>query len=318
MVDSTDQITIKVSSGNSELLRTKENRHTEDFGYWQSVNSDAGQAWIELIMPQGRCLTKLSVQLPWPVNQSPGDSDGLDTFTPRHVQLHIARIDEEYAQAPHWESLEFWNLGKVGTLVVLPVDFPSRTVRARLSIKSTVTCGLNTRVQSICAITKRLKRQREVPDRIWEDRKFVDCRVFSNDGSGVDAHRVALATASPVFERMLLSSMQEGKDRAVHLQAPLSVVKVLVQYCYGLFNVHDDLTLEDMLALLQQAHLLELTALCEEVAGVLVDKMDEQTVVDIVKGLRIFYKAGVLEDEWAAAVKKNPCEPGADRSVFTS
>jgi len=305
MIDSTEGMLIKVSSGDPELLRgtadgASPSTARTSSSYWQSANRDAGEAWIELAMPLGRALASLQLRL-----LRATEPCGVDTFTPKHVQVHVAEASEAMPEKPHWESLEFWTLGSVGEFFEVPMEYPPRIHRVRLSIKRTASCGLNTRVQAIRVMTRRLKRQREdeVPNRLWADRDFDDCVVQCSDGQEIRAHRVVLATASPVFGRMLSLPMQEGSRRVVRLPASFQVVRAMARFCYGL-RPEPTLALDEELMLMEQAHLYELMPLCEEVAVSLVEKVCKDTVVPILKGLRTYYKEGALRDEWAALVTK--------------
>lgn len=292
MVDSTDTATIKVSSGNGDVLR-------EGTQYWQSANRDAGEAWVELAAPTGRVISAVQVRLP-----RAGEPDGVDTFTPEHVVIHIAEEGEaQLRDWPHWESKRFWALGQIGEFFAVNTDFPARTTRVRLSIKRTASCGLNTRIQALKVVTRRLKRAREdsITGRLWADTDFVDCSIFAEDGQEMRVHRVVLASASPVFARMLAAPMQENSERVVRLRACFNVVRAVVRYCYGQPSERT-LALQEQLSLVEQAHFLQLTGLCEEIASGLIQLLSRETVVPIIRGLRTFYKEGALEDEWASLV----------------
>ena len=56
---------------------------------------------------------------------------------------------------------------------------------------------------------------------VWQQEKFTDLLLVSNDGQEFRCHRLILSVVSPVFDRMLSHDFQEGASAQVHLQQPL-------------------------------------------------------------------------------------------------
>mmetsp|Transcript_32154 Transcript_32154/g.60565 ORF Transcript_32154/g.60565 Transcript_32154/m.60565 type:complete len:86 (+) Transcript_32154:3-260(+) len=78
----------------------------------------------------------------------------------------------------------------------------------------------------------------------------------------------------------------------------------------------DDLALEDALTLVEQSHAFELAALCEEAAVAAIERLSPETVTALVKGLRTFYKAGALKEEWECLVRQIRASPELCQAVL--
>ncbi|CAJ1338460.1 unnamed protein product [Effrenium voratum] len=282
---------------------------------WQSDEMYSGHAWLEIGAPPGKALAQLQVKL------SLTESCRVDSFTPEHVQLYIAEEGEPLAELPLFESMQFWSLGFPGEPITLPPRelLPMRTARARLCVKRAACGGRNVRIAGIKVLTKRLKRRREdesrLADRLWSNQEFADIAVRANDGVEIKAHRAVLGIASPVFRCMLTSPMKEGAFGEVALPCSESVVRALLKHCYGL-PYDGSLNLEDELALVEQAHAFELTSLCEDAAFSAIERLSENTVVPLIKGLRTFYKAGALKEEWENLVRQVRANPDLCHAVL--
>ncbi|CAE7834592.1 proP, partial [Symbiodinium necroappetens] len=96
MQDSTEDVTLKASSGNPEALRPhhstpgpgrkgggRAGNWPPPLPFWQSDEVLGATPWIEVIAPPGRALAQLQVELP-----RNGRADG---YTPEHVQLFVAQ-----------------------------------------------------------------------------------------------------------------------------------------------------------------------------------------------------------------------------------
>eukprot|EP00931_Biecheleriopsis_adriatica_P042008 TRINITY_DN23949_c0_g1_i1.p1 TRINITY_DN23949_c0_g1~~TRINITY_DN23949_c0_g1_i1.p1 ORF type:complete len:376 (-),score=85.13 TRINITY_DN23949_c0_g1_i1:17-1114(-) len=284
---------------------------------WQSDEKQCGHAWVEIGAPAGRALAQIQVGL-----QCMG-SHRVDSFTPEHVQLFIAEEGEPLAELPIFETRQFWSLAFPGEPISLPQQelLPPRTCRARLCIKQAACGGRNVRMQSVRILTRRLKRRREdegrLACRLWSDEEFSDCTVRSEEGTALKVHRAVLAMASPVFNRMLNfhSPMREGSRGEINLPCSANVVRALMRHCYGLPR-ENSLSLEDELALVEQAHAFELGALCEEAASAAIDRLSEDTAVPLIRGLRTFYKAGALKEEWESLVRRVRARQDLCNAVF--
>ncbi|CAL1162466.1 unnamed protein product [Cladocopium goreaui] len=304
---------------------------------WQSDEAYSGTAWLEIGAPVGKALAQLQVTL------SLTPHCRVDSFTPEHVQLFIAEEGEAFGEIPIFESVQFWSLTFPGEPIILPARelLPPRTSRAKLCVKRAACGGRNVRLQCIKVLTKRLKRRREdegrLADRLWSNKEFADIVVRCNDGGELKAHRAVLGIASPVFRCMLNSPMKEGAFGEITLPCSENVVRSLLKHCYGL-PYDANLSLEDELVLVEQAHAFELNSLCgwatakngpvepeepvepvapkdviericEDAAFSAIERLNEATVVQLVKGLRTFYKAGSLKEEWENLVRQVRASP---------
>ncbi|CAE7735758.1 proP [Symbiodinium sp. CCMP2592] len=255
--------------------------------------------WIEVIAPAGRALAQLQVELP-----RNGRADG---YTPEHVQLFVAQEGEQLGEAPIFESEQFWSLAFPGEMVAVPPKpLPNRICRARLCMKrAAAQGGPNVRIQSLRVLTRRLKRGRDdgvfLGRKLWNDTDFTDCVLRSEDGLEQKAHKAILANASPVLSRMLRSATKEGE---VTLPCSGEVVRALLKHCYGLFPDIRALKVQDVVSLVEQAHALELTSLSEDAAVAATQCLTPETVVPLMRGLRAFYKAGSLVEEWDNLVRQ--------------
>ncbi|CAK9072077.1 unnamed protein product [Durusdinium trenchii] len=249
---------------------------------WQSDEAYSGSAWLEVGAPPGKALAQLQVSLSLTPDRR------VDSFTPEHVQLYIAEEGEPFGELPIFESEQFWWLAFPGEPITLPTRelLPPRTSRAKLCVKRAACGGRNVRIASIKVLTKRLKRRREdegrLAERLWVNKEFADILVRCNDGAELKAHRAVLAIASPVFRVMLNSPMKEGALGEISLPCTEGVVRSLLKHCYGL-PYDANLTLEDELALVEQAHAFELTSLCEDAAFSAIERLSETTVVQLIK-----------------------------------
>ncbi|CAE7343236.1 shiA [Symbiodinium natans] len=255
--------------------------------------------WLEVVAPAGRALAQLQVELP-----RNGRADG---YTPEHVQLFVAQEGEPLGEAPIFESEQFWSLAFQGEMVAVPPKpLPNRICRARLCMKrAAAQGGPNVRIQSIRVLTRRLKRSRDdgvfLGRRLWHDSDFTDCVLRSEDGLEQKVHKAILANASPVLSRMLRSATKEGE---ITLPCSGEVVRALLKHCYGLFPDIRALKVEDVVSLVEQAHALELTSLSEDAAVAATQCLTPETVVPLMRGLRAFYKAGSLVEEWDNLVRQ--------------
>lgn len=338
MQDSTEEAIITVSSGDADLLRpsvlaSRPKERQRDVrnqvarhggkgkghhrysaapmtvpNCWQSDEAYSGTAWLEIGAPVGKALAQLQVTL------SLTPHCRVDSFTPEHVQLFIAGEGEAFGEIPIFESVQFWSLTFPGEPIILPARelLPPRTSRAKLCVKRAACGGRNVRLQCIKVLTKRLKRRREdegrLADRLWSNKEFADIVVRCNDGGELKAHRAVLGIASPVFRCMLNSPMKEGALGEITLPCSENVVRSLLKHCYGL-PYDANLSLEDELVLVEQAHAFELNSLCEDAAFSAIERLNEATVVQLVKGLRTFYKAGSLKEEWENLVRQVRASP---------
>lgn len=283
---------------------------------WQSDEVHPGCAWIEVVAPAGKALAQLQVTLPVTGHQC------VDSFTPEHVQLFIAEDNDPFADTPIFEHYQFWSLGFPGEPIPLPGKdlLPHRTTRARLYVKRAAQGGRNVRIRGFRVLTKSLKRRREMEirlvERLWNTQDFTDMIIQCSDGAEVKAHRSVLAIASPVFHCMLLSPMKEGVvGGTVSLPCNEAVVRALLRHCYGM-PYENDLSLEDELALVGQAHAFELVALCEEAAVSAIERLSPETATPLIKGLRTFYKAGSLKEAWDCLVRQIRASPKLCEAVL--
>ncbi|CAE7644349.1 proP [Symbiodinium pilosum] len=230
-----------------------------------------------------------------------------DGYTPEHVQLFVATEGEPLGELPIFESEQFWSLAFPGEMVAVPPKpLPNRICRARLCMKrASAHGGPNVRIQSIRVLTRRLKRAKEdgtfLGRRLWHDSDFTDCVLRSEDGLEQKAHKAILANASPILSRMLRSATKAGE---VTLPCSGEVVRALLKHCYGLFPDIRALKVEDVVSLVEQAHALELSSLSEDAAVAATQCLTPETVVPLMRGLRAFYKAGSLVEEWDNLVRQ--------------
>lgn len=101
---------------------------------------------------------------------------------------------------------------------------------------------------------------------MYRQRLFTDATIVV-EGIALHAHRAVLAAASPVFERMFSSHMQEGKSQTIEMSdVAAETVELLLQFIYGCLQQHD-LTLPEAVALFQAC--LDYIESLQELEGIL-------------------------------------------------
>jgi len=130
--------------------------------------------------------------------------------------------------------------------------------------------------------------------RMWREGKFTDLTI-AVDGSIFSCHRSILALASPVLDRMLSSSMQEGTLHSITMQdVTPEAVRVFLQFIYtGLLPKSGPkrAVVSTILSALELADMYELPALADACADTLVELCDVANILDGVQGLNLHRKA---------------------------
>ncbi|KAL3143280.1 hypothetical protein ABBQ38_002123 [Trebouxia sp. C0009 RCD-2024] len=94
---------------------------------------------------------------------------------------------------------------------------------------------------------------------MYRQRLFTDATIVV-EGHTLQAHRAVLAAASPVFERMFSSHMQEGKSQTIEMtDVAAETVELLLQFIYGCLQ--PGLTLPEVVALFQASDKYALASL---------------------------------------------------------
>eukprot|EP00913_Durusdinium_trenchii_P000153 g137.t1 len=119
------------------------------------------------------------------------------------------------------------------------------------------------------------------------------------------AHRVALASASPVFAKMLQSSMKEAQTRSIVIEdvSPEVVAKALRFMYTG--EVADDVDIES----LGFAHKYDITGMMQPVSSKILKNLSPENVSATVRSLRPYKRSQAEADAWLLA-------PGATRLLL--
>mmetsp|Transcript_91096 Transcript_91096/g.253647 ORF Transcript_91096/g.253647 Transcript_91096/m.253647 type:complete len:286 (+) Transcript_91096:72-929(+) len=113
---------------------------------------------------------------------------------------------------------------------------------------------------------------------------FADCTVECGSET-MNCHRAVLSL-SPVFQRMFESNMREGLENCINItDAEPHIVKLFLQFIYiGTIPIKH----EDLVPLMVLADKYEMEDLCQMTATRVVEQIDENNVIDVVKQLRPF------------------------------
>eukprot|EP00927_Polykrikos_kofoidii_P028514 TRINITY_DN24888_c0_g1_i1.p1 TRINITY_DN24888_c0_g1~~TRINITY_DN24888_c0_g1_i1.p1 ORF type:complete len:345 (+),score=41.51 TRINITY_DN24888_c0_g1_i1:97-1131(+) len=119
---------------------------------------------------------------------------------------------------------------------------------------------------------------------LWEERKFADMVVATDDGEEISCHRSVLSSASSVIDRMLSSDMQEGKKARLELKhVNAKSVKAFLKYLY-VGSLDDD---EDHIELFKLADMYGIPRLLDVCMQSLEGSFCESNAVDVLRFLRI-------------------------------
>jgi len=133
-------------------------------------------------------------------------------------------------------------------------------------------------------------------------RKFTDCIVICGQEE-TPCHRVVLASASPVFEKMLNTDMKESLERRIDIgkTEPKYVRSMLNSIYKGVMDVEDT---NDVPQVMSLAHRYECTRLATECAESLVDTVDAHTIQDVVRHLRLLRQEPTFREVWKKLIAK--------------
>lgn len=67
---------------------------------------------------------------------------------------------------------------------------------------------------------------------LYKDQMLSDLEIEGTDGMRISAHRLILASRSPVFKQLLAGDFSEAKSPVVSLGFEGSVLKAVIEYCY--------------------------------------------------------------------------------------
>jgi len=135
---------------------------------------------------------------------------------------------------------------------------------------------------------------------LWSHKCFADCQVSCGD-EVISCHRAILATASPVFERMLGSPMAEGNERIIQIKDhEPSTVSALLEFAYTgqIPNVSDATAL---LCLADSYEMDSLVAICAEKA---LGTLDASNVACLIRTLRNGSEKPATKEYWNRLLQK--------------
>lgn len=119
------------------------------------------------------------------------------------------------------------------------------------------------------------------------DTRFTDCTIVCA-GEAMPCHRVVLANASPVFERMLTSEMREGVERRIEItDVEPSLVRTMLRVMYSAKVPDlqgDNAKLVDLMVLADRYEFQALAVVCAEL---LLETVDMDNVVKTVQKFRL-------------------------------
>ncbi|XP_014238170.1 speckle-type POZ protein A-like [Trichogramma pretiosum] len=126
------------------------------------------------------------------------------------------------------------------------------------------------------------KRQLPKFDSVFLNEKFSDVLLRTSRGKEIPAHRVVLATASPVFDAMFSHAMLENKSQSVDMvDITYETAIEMLRYMYtgGVETREISLTIE-LLAAADKYQLEDLKNECEKILS---SKMSSKNAVDILQ-----------------------------------
>ncbi|KAL7303412.1 hypothetical protein TKK_0004596 [Trichogramma kaykai] len=117
---------------------------------------------------------------------------------------------------------------------------------------------------------------------IFLDKKFSDVVLRTACGKQVPAHRLVLATASPVFQAMFNHDMLENNSRVVNMTDVNHKVAVeMLQYIYtGSVNIQDFFLAAEVLVAAEKYQLEELKNECEQI---LISHLSTENAIEALK-----------------------------------
>lgn len=141
---------------------------------------------------------------------------------------------------------------------------------------------------------------------LWTAKRFTDCIIAWAD-SEESYHRAVLAAASPVFEKMLSSSMEEGVQKRISIKdVSAEVGHAMIRFMY---QGELDKDFKQPADLLRAAHMYQVQALIPVSAKLLLDKLDVNCVADAVRAVKLLRDNPEMEGLWSAmmtSLKENP------------
>lgn len=109
----------------------------------------------------------------------------------------------------------------------------------------------------------------------------------------MECHRAVLAGASPVFAKMLESSMVEGTRRQAELQEQPEDIEAMLKFVYT-----GELSKNNHAALLLLADKYELQDLFDTVVSVIVDGPSPETIAPTLRALRALTRHEKAKQAW--------------------
>eukprot|EP00929_Paragymnodinium_shiwhaense_P008897 TRINITY_DN112882_c0_g1_i1.p1 TRINITY_DN112882_c0_g1~~TRINITY_DN112882_c0_g1_i1.p1 ORF type:complete len:874 (-),score=164.17 TRINITY_DN112882_c0_g1_i1:891-3512(-) len=122
---------------------------------------------------------------------------------------------------------------------------------------------------------------------MWLDRQFSDMLMVADGGEEIPCHRSVVASASPVFRRMLLCTMREGHLKRVTMhEASAKDVTTLLEYVYT-GCISEGIDYVSLLSLLRLADMYQLSSLMDICAGRLGPLISQDNIADILRCLSV-------------------------------
>ncbi|XP_023314258.1 protein roadkill-like [Trichogramma pretiosum] len=119
-------------------------------------------------------------------------------------------------------------------------------------------------------------------ERMFLDEKFSDIKIRTASEKEIPAHRILLATESPVFEAMFTHDMMENKCQLVDMvDISYDTAVEMLRYIYtGSFKTEEFSTTTELLAAANKYQLQELKIKCEHLLG---SKLLTDNVIDTLR-----------------------------------
>merc|ERR1712008_367825 len=143
--------------------------------------------------------------------------------------------------------------------------------------------------------------RKELSTNLWESKLHTDCTVAVN-GHETQCHRAVLAAASPVFQRMPVSGMQEANDCRIGIaDAEPDVVTAMLHFVYVGELPEESENLDKLIVL---ADKYDIPMLVEYCAEHLLDAMTSGNAPQIARVLRNFSRHLKVEPLWISFLEQ--------------
>lgn len=148
---------------------------------------------------------------------------------------------------------------------------------------------------------------------LWKKKCFTDCVIVWADAEE-PCHRAVLAAASPVFERMLSSRMEEAvQQRIVIKDVQSEIGQALLRFMY-LGELDRDF--QKPIDLLRAAHMYQVEALIVPSVELVLDKLDANSATDAIRMVKHLREDPKMEELWSSLIKTLSKDPSLLSAVM--